>query len=303
MSIDRISAALLTNRNEINFALANLNFDFSLVKVTAPPEYASLGTALTRRRQEEAESGPAHKTARKLGALFEAIIPETPLLISAYGKRVTQIIETPGANPQGNPRRHGPFADFVGVDATSIWAAATSGVQSIAIHLLACLLARAFTDPAIATSIWVEMIAERQRELRDGVNSSSTLGLSHLAAANAASQNIPREEICQWDASARAWLQTADSAMAKEHHQFRLMIHNIKLAISGGSPLYSDVKRVWFNAMGGLERLLSGESLGVSDGGILLAISSWHLYPHLTVLSSTVKTIETTDKIMKTAGM
>lgn len=300
--IDKVSAAFLTAKNENIFALANLNFDFSLVKLNAPPEYASVGTALTRRRQEDAESGPAHQTARKLGALFEATIPHTPLLIAAYGKRATQIVETPGANPPGSAQRHGPFAAYVGIDATSIWAAATSGSGSIAIHLLACLLARAFEDPAVATSIWVELVAERQRELRDGLSTSSSFGLLQLAAASAAGQRIPREELQQLDASTRAWLQTADGAMAKQHTQFQLIIKNLTMAVNSGAALSANVRGVWSTAMSGLERLLTGEALAVSNGAVLLAMSSWHLYPRLTVLSSPVKIVDVGDELMRFAG-
>ena len=74
-------------------ALANFNIDFSLIKVSASEEYQALGTTLSQRRRENAEAGPLHRTARKLGALFEDIIHKISELSEAYGKRVTQIVE------------------------------------------------------------------------------------------------------------------------------------------------------------------------------------------------------------------
>lgn len=58
-----------------------------------------------------------------------------------HGRRVTEIAEMPSVNPKGS-QSDGAFADHVGADRTTIWAAATSGQEVIAIHLLACMLAR-----------------------------------------------------------------------------------------------------------------------------------------------------------------
>jgi hypothetical protein len=54
----------------IAFALANLSFDFAMIRLEAPLEYQGLGTALSKRRKHEAEQGSVHTTARRLGALF-----------------------------------------------------------------------------------------------------------------------------------------------------------------------------------------------------------------------------------------
>lgn len=152
-SVGRMTNSIVSAVNENSLSLANLNFDFSLVTVQVPPEYSQVGSSLAVRKRDNAENGTAHRTARKLGALFESIIPHTPLLVSAYGTRASQIIATPGLNPKGSTQHHGPFVDWVGADATSIWAAATSGSHCIAVHLLACMLARAFEDPAVSTSL------------------------------------------------------------------------------------------------------------------------------------------------------
>ncbi|RYP24071.1 hypothetical protein DL765_000799 [Monosporascus sp. GIB2] len=279
-SFGRISNSLVTGVNENTLALASLNFDFSLVKFQAPEEYSAVGNALAKSRRENAESGTTHRTARKLGALFDAIIPSVPKVVAAYGKRASHIIETPGVNPS----------------------AATSSGSSIAVHLLACLLARAFRDPAQTASVWAELVRERQREIMK-TSQNEMLNVSQIAAINAADQPISREELRQWDASARAWLQTADSAMRKEYTQLKLILKNITLPVASGVNLYTDVIRAWKQAMLGLEHLLNGEPQSVTDGAILLAISSWHLYPNLLVLGNQTTTVDFADHLVPSAGV
>ncbi|KAI6082499.1 hypothetical protein F4821DRAFT_214564 [Hypoxylon rubiginosum] len=301
-SLGRISNSLVSAVNENTLALASLNFDFSLVKLQAPEEYTTVGHCLAPRRRDNAESGMAHRTARKLGALFESIIPSMPRLIAAYGKRVTEILETPDVNPSGDQERHGPFTAFVGADATSIWAAATSGTASIAVHLLACLIARAFRDPAEAASVWVEIVIERQKEIEQAAQNGLS-SVTQLGMINAASQQFPREELRQWDANARAWIQSSDAAMRKQHIQLRLILKNVNLPVSVGARLYSDVIRAWTQAMNGVERLLGGEPQSVTDGAILLAISAWHLYPNLLVLGGQTTKVDFSDPVMKPSGV
>jgi hypothetical protein len=118
-------------------------------------EFAALGSALTTRWRNEAEEGAQHRTARRLVALFEQLIPLTPKLVAAYGIRVSEIIQKPYVNSRGS-HNHGPFKDFIGADGTAIWAAATSGVPALGVYLLACPRARAWEPPS-AVSIWVEL--------------------------------------------------------------------------------------------------------------------------------------------------
>jgi hypothetical protein len=69
------------------------------MKFEAPPQYSAFGKNLAKWRRDNAEDGKAHQTARKLGALFELLIPNVPRLVDAYGKRVSEIIKMPGVNP------------------------------------------------------------------------------------------------------------------------------------------------------------------------------------------------------------
>ena len=99
-TIGKIAASALSATNENTFGLANFNIDFSLVKIEAPVEYHGLRSVLTRHRLENAEQGPQHRTARRLGALFEQILPPIKTLAEAYGRRVSQIAESGKLNSQ-----------------------------------------------------------------------------------------------------------------------------------------------------------------------------------------------------------
>ena len=90
-AINKFTASALSATNENTLALANFNIDFSLVKVEAPLEYQGLRSALSPRRVENAEQGPLHRTARRLGALFEQILPPIKTLAEAYGRRASEI--------------------------------------------------------------------------------------------------------------------------------------------------------------------------------------------------------------------
>ncbi|KAK8018530.1 hypothetical protein PG991_007720 [Apiospora marii] len=301
-SFGKLNTSLIQGVNENTLALANLNFDFSLVKVQAPAEFQQIGPALAEQRRQNAEAGTSHQTARKLGALFESLVPPVPRVIAAYGHRASEIMKKPGANPSGTTERHGPFADFVGADATGIWAAATSGQASIATHLLACMLARTFNDPAKAVSVWAELLHERKKDIMM-YNAQSTLGMAEVAALNASSQQVNREELRLWDASARAWLQTADSAMKKEHVQLNLVIKNIRMPVMSDTSLYASVTKAWIQALVGIERLIAGEPQSVTSGAILLAISAWHLYPDLLVFTSQTTSVIFKDPYMNRSGV
>jgi hypothetical protein len=99
--LGRITNSPLSGTNENNIALAILNFDFTLLKVEAPAEFGVLASALSTYRRNDAEHGLPHKTARRLGALFEDVISSTPKLIAAYGNRVSEVVQMPGINPLG----------------------------------------------------------------------------------------------------------------------------------------------------------------------------------------------------------
>ena len=197
-SVGKFVGSLISGRQEITAALANVNFDFSILKIEAPAEYAGLGSTLSKRRRIEAEDGASHITARRLGALFESELPDVPSLVSAYGRRVTEIAAQSSVNPKGRSS-DGPFADHVGADGTTIWAAARSGRAAIAVHLLACMLARIWSQGE-AISIWTELVNKRQAILKSREGDESS-GLS--AIFSPAHVQVTRDQLAEWDASAR----------------------------------------------------------------------------------------------------
>jgi hypothetical protein len=90
-TLAQVSNSLFSATNQNTLTLANLNIDLSLVKISPPKEYEGLGTALSQHGRFNAEDGPIHRTARRLGALFEPIIPPIPNLTQVYGQRVSEI--------------------------------------------------------------------------------------------------------------------------------------------------------------------------------------------------------------------
>ena len=196
-SIGGLDLSLLSAQQKLAVGLANISFDFSLVKVEAPLEYNAVGRCLSTKRKQEAESGPLHIVARKLGALFAADIPETPKLFRAYGQRASHISGNPACNPVGS-RGDGVFADHIGADGTSIWAAATSGHAAIAMHLLGCMLSRIWSGPE-ATSILSEMVDARKAALRNRIRGE----LFHLSDVTVSEITLSRDQLAAWDSSAR----------------------------------------------------------------------------------------------------
>jgi hypothetical protein len=296
MSISRITPSLVSATNENTFALVNLNADFSLIKLEAPNEFKELGKSLTHHRRDLAEEGAVHRTARRLGALFESIAPVAPSVIRAYGTRVSEISRS--HNKQNQPSRHGVFADCIGLDGTSVWAAATSGKSAITVHLLACMLARAWSGPQ-ATSIWVEIVETRRNELRKQINDGIYDDYTQvgLAAAN----DLVRNDLAQWDASARSWLQIADHEFERRQKQLMLIINNVNMPVNHGTSNFGTYLRVveaWKTAVDALEKLIQGQPQRLSKGSVLLGLASWHLYPDLLVLGETATTVDFKDSVI-----
>lgn len=118
-AFSKLNPALVSVPQELTVAAANFNLDFSLMKVEAPQEFLGVGDALSTRRRGEAEEGQTHITARKLGAIFEALAPSVPHLYQAYGKRASAISSRSKIESHKGLNT-GIFAPQVGPDGTSI---------------------------------------------------------------------------------------------------------------------------------------------------------------------------------------
>jgi hypothetical protein len=187
---------LVSAKNENTLALLNANIDFSLIKFVPPPEYHGLGLSLSPKRRKEAEDGPIHVVARKLALLLCQDLPEAPNLLKAYGKRASKIAEDPAFNPKGTTR-DGAFQDHIGLDGTSLWASATSGRDTVALHLLACMLSRIWKRKAV--SIWAELVERRQAILKANLENDIVNANDMTASAI----QLSRDQLAEWDASAR----------------------------------------------------------------------------------------------------
>jgi hypothetical protein len=209
-----------------------------LIKLDAPQEYSGLGSLISQKRKTDAEDGRLHQTARKLGALFDAVVPRAPALFKAYGIRATEISSIPSVNPKPSSR-DGVFANHIGADVSSIWAAVTSGGTAIAVHLLACMLARIFSSPE-ATYIWVELVLKRKAEIVEA-SQDAMYPSDHHVELLAAKQDISRADLASWDASARAWIQSADQAKSSQHKQLMVVLHEAGIPVNNESGTFKSV--------------------------------------------------------------
>ncbi|KAI0460567.1 hypothetical protein F5B21DRAFT_498507 [Xylaria acuta] len=297
----QFNASAATFRTEATTALVNVNLELNVFAkrvVEPPPEYAGVGQHLATTRLREAQGGTRHGVARRLGALFKFGLPSTPELIRTYGLRASEISRTATANPQGNDS-HGAFAGMIGADATTLWAAATSGWPAIQCHLLACLLARIW-EPPEATSIWVEIISRRKLILKSKLAEEGELEHEVLLAITS---DISRSDLFDWDASARAWLRVADQVMKKQQTQAKLIIDNLDIPVNSKPDMYDSVIGAWASSMMQMEKLLCGIPLQVHRGDILLGLLSWHLYPDMKCLLTEERTVEQNDPLLKGRGV
>ncbi|CAN9466789.1 unnamed protein product [Alternaria alternata] len=299
-SFGKLTNAIMHIAQENTAALVNINLDFSMLRFEAPPEFMGLCSSLSPKRKAEAEDGMIHSTARKLLALFASEIPIVPELVEAYGKRASEIA-TSEKTVVSKESVNGAFADYIGADGTSILAAATSGDGAVTMHLLACLLARMWKRTQ-AVSIWQELVQQRKSILSQKVASSTMLHANELAASMI---HIERKQLDEWDASARAWLQYADSVKKVEQTNLRLVIDGANLPVSRDKELYSSVMAVWKHAMKAMNDLILGRPQRINDGDVMLGLLSWHLYPDMTVLGVGTRTyhVPQQDGLIAPGGM
>ncbi|QGI92378.1 hypothetical protein CEK26_005447 [Fusarium fujikuroi] len=295
----RLQAALAAATNEVTVAAANINFDFTLVKYEAPKEFRPIEGYLTTTRKQDAETGKSHVVARRLGALFSGICPDSPNLIRAYGARVSEISKT-ATQKESQEYSKSIFASYVGVDATSIWAAATSSTTAIHVHLLACMLAELW-DASEATSIWAELVEERRKDIAHRLEQGEAL---HFGLASAAAQQeITRDQLASWDASARAWIQTGKSVMSKNDSQLRLILKNVYFAINPSEAPFVSVVDAWKLAIETTEKLILGIPQEAQNGAAILGLSAWHIYPDIHIYGNKNIKVTMNDELVRAGGI
>ena len=107
----------------------------------------------------------------------------------------------------------------------------------------------------------------------------------------------------EWDASARAWLQTADRVKHLQQKQLSLIIDNIELPVNANTDTFESVIRAWTSALTQMESLLKGISQTASNGEIILALSSWHLYPDIMIVVPTTTHVHQRDSAFVLGGI
>jgi hypothetical protein len=202
MSIGSFKAAVVSGISEATAALVNFNLDFSLFE--APKEFSPVGDALSSIRRGSAESGVVHTTPRKLGTLFDPLLPDTPQLIKAYGSRASEIeIKSKIENRNTN---YGVSESQVASMQRASGLRRLRGRRPSRSILLACILARIW-ESGEATAIWDEIVSTQKQVILAKCNEGGSVDMVSWVVAK---QQIIRKELRDWDASARAWLCVAD---------------------------------------------------------------------------------------------
>ncbi len=124
-------------------------------------------------------------------------------------------------------------------------------------------------------------MAERKRDINENTDASQIQG---LAARVAAQQEISRADLASWDASARAWLLSADETQKFRLTQLRLIIKDSGLLVSSFGNTHDSVIDVWTTAMKTLQDLVLGRPQRISKGALLIGLSCWHIFPDLNVV-------------------
>lgn len=136
--------------------------------------------------------------------------------------------------------------------------------------------------------------------LEDEFRSKGTMDMRTMVAAK---QQIDRAQLAEWDASARAWLRIADIAKNLQHKQLLLILGNLDKAVNSKPVLYDSVINAWTTGMEGMEALLQGSPMMMQTGDMALALSSWHIYPDLNIVSSTTKMVHQKDSLVPPSGI
>jgi len=114
---------------------------------------------------------------------------------------------------------------------------------------------------------------------------------------------VTRDQLAKWDASARAWILTADEAYRFSQKQLLLIIDNVGIPVNGEPGFYENVIHTWGTAMCMIEKLVAGSPQSVDIGAPLLGLASWHLYPDMLVLGIGDKEIKQKDPLIHPGGL
>jgi hypothetical protein len=92
-------------------------------------------------------------------------------------------------------------------------------------------------------------------------------------------------------------LQSADVAKAYQHKQVILILNNASVPVNTEPEIHASVVKAWTVALEAMNNLVKRIPQRVQDGSALLAISSWHLYPDMSVFGESCVEIKQKDPI------
>jgi hypothetical protein len=157
------------------------------------------------------------------------------------------------------------------------------------------MLARMWNGPE-ATSVWDELVTKRKEEIGQEVE-RAVYPSKFDADVCASTQELTRDELARWDASARSWIESADKAKVRQHKQLILMLDNINVPVNSEKSVYSSVMAAWSTALVAMDCLVRGIPQQVQDAAALLGMSSWHLYPDLVILGTVTAEVKQGDQL------
>ena len=143
------------------------------------------------------------------------------------------------------------------------------------------MIARSFKVPE-AISIWFELVEIRKEQIKQ----NKSEGLADVFEIFAGRCTVTRENLAEWDASARAWLRSADQAMSEKQTQLMRALEGLSLSIESQSTLLDSVMKACSSALEAAERLICGTPLCIQSPAVLCGLSCWHIYPDILVLGA-----------------
>ncbi|KAI0149553.1 hypothetical protein GGR57DRAFT_224829 [Xylariaceae sp. FL1272] len=129
----------------------------------------------------------------------------------------------------------------------------------------------------------MELVSERKRKLDEKVVNAEFVDLSEAVSSHL---SLDQNQLAAWDNSARAWLAAAnDSPVVRSRQKaVRSLLNRVKGTVNMQTDVYTSVTETWTVALEILEKVIGGMSCSISDGAVILALISWHIYPDLIVL-------------------
>ena len=85
--------------------------------------------------------------------------------------------------------------------------------------------------------------------------------------------------------------------------QVMLILENAGLSIHSKPGVYEDVMNAWMLALVTMNDTVGGVAQNVCGGGVLLALSAWHLYPDMVFLGREMTHIRQNDSILAPGGL